>query len=213
MRRLENLRQSLLTHGCGTVSLQVVGMPAGQLFRRAIGRNWCAKRTKADVVHFCDVDYLFPPGYLGFLAENLDRTSTLHLPGYMRLNTFHAVGDELLKSMRDVDLPPMDLEDATKYKNWDDNERWSQRKQKLAIGGCQIVGGDLARTIGYLDGTPWVETVSESEGFRSCRCDKVFRRLNKLKAERLPICVYRLRHSTDGRDFSAAGQKLGKDVW
>ena len=201
-QRLQTM-QEMISEGRSdpAVSLQTVQMKPSQLFRRAIGRNWCAKRTKADVVWMTDVDYLFGPGCLTEIAKLVGPDSGLMQPGYMRINTTHDIGDKMVQGNLANDLPTIDT------------SLFSERKQRTCIGGCQIVGGDLARRIGYLDGTAWMEPVEDAKGFLSCRGDKKWRSSNNLKAKRLPFSVYRIRHNIDGRDFTLDGENKGKEVW
>jgi len=88
------------------------------------------------------------------------------------------------------------------------------KRQRIAIGGVQIIGGKVARRIGYLDRTQWVEPVDAAIGFRSCKCDVAWRRTNGLVAARLDIPnTFRIRHSTAGRDYNLGGDALGRVVW
>ena len=187
---------------CEPVTLRALDFPPGSLFRRAVGRNFCALQSPADVIWFTDVDYCFGPSCLRAVAELTGLDTQLVMPAHVQISTNHGMGDEDVFYGRDVDLPKIDP------------ARFSERRQRICIGGVQIVGGHLARKIGYLHGTKWVKPVPEDAGFRSCRGDKAFRRLNKLAAERIKIpSVYRLRHSRDGRDFNQSGTIIGKKVW
>lgn len=179
-----------------------MGLDKSHLFRRAIGRNIAAKRTDADVVWFSDVDYLFGQSCLDSVVAQVDPDSGLCCPKRYFIHRDHETGDAALRREWDNWLPEIDAKE------------FEARKQKIAIGGLQIVGGDTSRRVGYCDGTKWVQPVDPEQGFRSCRCDKAFRRLNKFETRyiRLPQ-LYRLRHTTDGRDFDGSGQNRGKDVW
>lgn len=184
------------------LELKALDFPPGSLFRRGVGRNFCALQTVADVIWFTDVDYMFGPGCLDALGDMCDRGTGLVMPAQLWMSRTHAIGDQDLWEQRDNELPEIPV------------EHFAQRRQRICIGGCQIVGGHLANRIGYCSGTKWSQPVSEAEGFRSCKCDKYFRRLNNLKAERLPIpAVYRMRHGVDGRDYDLTGVVRGKEVW
>ena len=195
------------------VSLQRVQMKPGQLFRRAIGRNWCATRSEADIVWMTDVDYVFGPDCLTRLSELMDVDSGLSMPSTLWMSKDlngrggdrpdHALGDKMVADNLENDLPTID------------ESLFASRRQRICIGGCQIVGGNLARDIGYLGDKPaWMEPVDEAKGFLSCRGDQKWRRSNKLSAERLDIpSVYRIRHSADGRDLNLSGENKGKEVW
>ena len=210
--RLSKMHQMILDGRTDPlVKLQTLQMRPSQLFRRAIGRNWLAKRSSADVVWFSDCDYLFGPDCLKTLAELAGRTSGLVMPQTILINkdagnkaekADHAVGDRMVADNLDYDLPQIDP------------SLFASRQQRICIGGCQIVGGNLAREIGYLDGTDYVQPVDEANGFLSCKCDRVWRHRNNLTATRLPIPnVYRIRHSRDGRDFTLTGENKGREVW
>jgi hypothetical protein len=190
------------------VVLAFVPLEPAALFRRAIGRNMVAKETTADVVWFTDIDYFAGPSCLDSIAELVDKHSGLVFPETYWINresehgTPWQTGDQIVRWGRQETWPKADL------------SLFAEKRQRVCIGGMQIVGGELARRIGYLDGTKWVEPVDPSLGFRSCRCDAAFRRSNRLDARKLPIRgMYRLRHGTDGRDFTATGVKEGKEAW
>jgi len=184
------------------LEVRALDFPPGSLFRRGVGRNFCALQTKADVIWFTDVDYQFGPGCLDAVGDMCGRETELVMPGYLWLSRDHATGDKDMWDHRDEDLPPIVF------------DNYAERKQRVCIGGCHIVGGYTANKIGYCGGTKYATPVSEEEGFRSCRCDKAFRRINKLQAKRLPIpSVYRMRHGIDGRDYDLSGTVRGKEVW
>jgi hypothetical protein len=188
--RLENLQ------------VQALDFEPGALFRRAIGRNYAAKRTRADAIWFTDADYCFGPGAIAAVLQLVEPTSQLVQPESLWIHTTHALGDADLEAGRSQEFPDIQP------------EHFSRRRQKVCIGGVQIVGGDTARRLGYCQQTKWVQPVDPAQGFRSCRCDRAFRKLNNFHALRLPIPqVYRLRHGTDGRDYDLDGQARGREVW
>ena len=183
--------------------VRVIPMSNEELFRRAIGRNYAALRTEADVVWFTDADYCFGEGCLDSIHDLMDADSGLCIPETVKINVDHATGNAAIERERENPLPQIV------------ESEFKTRKEKKAIGGIQIIGGNLARKIGYLKGTRWVEPVDASKGFRSCKCDKVWRSHNNLSATRLPIRnVYRMRHEMDGRDFDITGTKgIDKENW
>lgn len=184
------------------VTIKALDFPPGSLFRRGVGRNFCALQTTADVVWFTDVDYLFGPGCLDAVADQCGRATELAQPAELWISRDHATGDQDVEQGRREDLPEINP------------ERFAKRRQKVCIGGVQIVGGYTANKVGYCSGTKWAEPVSADEGFRSCKCDKAFRRINRFQAQRLQIPnTYRLRHSHDGRDYDLSGCIRGKAVW
>jgi len=185
-----------------TPDIVPIFLPPEKLFRRAIGRNIAAKSSLADVMWFTDVDYCFGPGCLQTVASLVSASDLLCQPATIWIHRDHATGDAAIERERGKPFPMLDFSE------------FIERRQKICIGGVQIVGGDTARRIGYLAKTKWVEPVDPELGFRSCRCDKAFRSINKLHAKALPIpCVFRLRHTRDGRDYTMEGAKVGKSVW
>ena len=175
-----------------------------QLFRRAIGRNIRALATDADVVWMTDVDYLFGDECLDAAARQVCPVrSKLCMPGRYHINNDHATGDKMIADNRNVTHPKLNP------------KLFTERKQRLAIGGLQIIGGNFARDAGYLKDTRYVEPVSSHFGFRSCKCDRWYRKEYKLKAERLNIPgVYRMRHTEAGRDYFMSGAKgEQKEAW
>lgn len=179
-------------------------LPLEKLFRRATGRNEVVKDAarEFEVVWFTDVDYLFGPGCLDAVADLVTPDDELCMPEVVNISIDHATGTRYVEDRRNVPLPDIDP------------TQFAARRQKLCIGGVQIVGGNTARRVGYCDGTRWVRPVDPAAGFRSCRCDLAFRRGNKFVAKRLPIPgVYRLRHERAGRDVGLNGQFLGRKGW
>lgn len=214
--RATRVTLSVFTTGCDELTLKCVDTWSEQLalenvdlipyvlhpsdlFRRAIGRNIAARTTSADVVWFTDVDYFFGPGCLDAVTEAVPLEGVdLYCPREVLICRDHATGDELVATGRALDS--LDL--------------FVARRQKVAIGGCQIVAGAWARRNGYLHGTRWVKPVSAEQGFRSCKCDRAFRSVNKLRTEHIDAPgVYRLRHTRDGRDYDVNGRKVGRSVW
>lgn len=186
------------------VYLRPVELPPQQLFRRSIGRNIRALNTDADIVWFTDVDYLFGGGCLDGLATIVSPDDPICCPESYWINIDHETGDRMLDEYRTVDLPRIP------------RKMFVERKQKLAIGGLQIVGGNTIRKTGYLkDNIKYQTPVTVEKGFRSCKCDRVFRKESKLPTIRVSIPeIYRIRHSVDGRDFYANGSKgVGKEAW
>jgi hypothetical protein len=184
------------------LSVRQLPLSLGHLFRRAIGRNIVAKRCTSDVLWFTDCDYLFGPNCLREVAAQIGQDDRLCMPGWIWISKSHELGQSVVENTREVDLPTIPF------------DTFAKRRQRICIGGVQIVGGNLAREIGYCDSSKWILPVDPTTGFRSCRCDKAFRRMNKLSAKRLKIpSVCRLRHTQDGRDYVTNGQRVGKEAW
>lgn len=172
-------------------------MQQKDLFRRAIGRNYRALRTRADVVWFTDIDYFPGPSCLADLAANVDRWSSLMYPGEIQLNSSHAIGDEMLAAEKPGYIVP---------------EYFVPKRLNKAIGGVMCIGGNVARQYGYLEGSKkWLRPSDPARGFRQCRCDVAYRRqmFKEFGAAQRFKCrsVYRIRHTTDGRDYDLAGVK------
>lgn len=184
--------------------VQQLILPPGMLYRRAIGRDMATKTGTADVFWFTDADYFFGPGCIDSLYD-LDPQSTLTHPRTTWISEDHATGDKWLE----------DHKEPTRALSL---EGFKERRQKLAIGGCQIVGGYTARKYGYLRGTRWETPVDPAAGFRSCRCDRAYRGWLEKKTgtpatPRDVPSVYRIRHGEDGRDYNEQGEKQGKKAW
>jgi len=185
------------------VYLRPISIPPHQLFRRAIGRNIRALATDASVIWFTDIDYMFGPDCLDTVCKLVSPEDKLCMPEKYWINIDHETGDKMLDDYRHLKLPLIP------------RQLFMERKQKIAIGGLQILGGDTAREIGYLNKTKYQDPVPEHFGFRSCKCDSAFRRYNDLKPTRMNIPnLYRIRHTEAGRSYLASGQKgKGKEAW
>lgn len=158
-------------------------LPRTELFRRAFGRNHCAKLSDGfDIVWFTDCDLLFGEGCLDALAGS--DFMGLAYPRQQLIHRSHAMGDE-------------DLATITVGVTWKhDPSRFMPHRMKFASGGVQIVDGNTGRR-GYLDGTRWQQAVDPAGGFRAPGEDRVFRGLFRGKSTVLDIPnLFRLRHSS-----------------
>lgn len=170
-------------------------MPPAALFRRGCGRHECAKATGADVVWFTDADYFVDHHFLDQMAKYLGPDACLTYPKHVNVNVDHETGDRMV--LGEFQIVP---------------DLFMQTKMRKAIGGIQFVGGNIARDHGYGKGK-WIRPVDDPElGFRQCRCDVHYRRfldqdcgvkVRRVNAEGL----YRIRHTTDGRDYDQGGNK------
>lgn len=159
-----------------------------QLGRRSIGRNIAAKVTKADIVWFTDVDYLFSGDCLEKLStiEWPDDASMIFPPDAMICKD-HAMGDRLLNYAANrvcvLDVDP---------------NCFIPNHYRRAIGGIQIVQGDFAREHGYLDGIEkWQTPVAKP--FGDFHDDIAYRKYCKQFGKIVPVDlpgIKRLRHST-----------------
>lgn len=196
------------------LNLRTIPMEQRTLFRRSIGRNIAALTSAADVVWFTDADYFFNPApYFRTPLEHHDWTDAPFIfPATVNRSKTHADGDALLASEYPVTTNIDD--NATAFCHFVKQSQWMPVGTGRAIGGIQIVSGDIARKWGYLNNDKrWQRPVDEADGFRRCRCDVAYRRWLNAKANisarhvSIPH-VYRIRHTTNGRDLDAAGQPM-----
>lgn len=175
-------------------------LPPERLFRRAIGRNRRSQMTAADVVWYTDADYFVGPEFLDEIGQRMTVDSEMCYPRHILINKTHEIGDAMLR-----DKVPGDIDD----------DLFASQRLRKGIGGVQFVGGDFARRVGYCEGTKWTRPVDPSYGFRQCKCDVAYRRKigggTRLDFE---PSLYRIRHSSDGRDYDIDGNKgEGKQNW
>lgn len=169
-------------------------LPKSKLFSRAIGRNHCALNSRADIVWFCDCDYVFGEGCLESVVEQVVDDGTIYYPKTHFITESHELGAQLLRDNADVLFPEINP------------AHYVPKRVTKAIGGLQIVTGNTARKYGYLDGTKWMKPVSEEGGFRNTRCDIAYRASIPLsRAIEVPN-LYRLRHQVEGLFLDAEGK-------
>ena len=166
-------------------------VPKASLLNRSIYRNHLAKTTAADVVWFADCDYVFGEGCLDALADvPLDPAdpdySPLYFPRVTLFSKDHATGDEYARRVEEFGLYDIDPADFIEH------------RPRRAIGGIQIVPGDVARAKGYCPDNPKWQTPTDGDKmlFGS---DVPFRRSLGTggKAVEIPNC-YRIRQTTEG---------------
>jgi len=166
--------------------LQSHALELPRLLRRAIGRNMAALRTRADLVWFCDGDYVFGPNCLETLATMDLPESKLWYPREVMISKTHALGDAA--SLKAAAGPGIYHINPTDY----------MPSKHRAIGGLQIVPGDVAREFGYCRATKWQNPVKDGK-WADTRGDKTFR--NILGTKGTPISLphlYRIRQSVEG---------------
>lgn len=171
-----------------SVSWNPLPMDPNSLFRRAIGRNQAALRSRADWVWFTDCDLLFHKGCLDSLNQALQgRQDALVYPRHEGTTALLASDDPLLRgksgqwSVIDIDTTHFELHERSR-----------------ATGSLQITHGDVARACGYCDATGIFQQPASS--WRKAREDRVFRWL--LQTQGTPIevpGVFRIRHIEKGR--------------
>lgn len=183
----------------GTVDVELELMPYAKLFRRAIGRNMIARRTKADLVWFADADYFVGKEFYPSLCEVKIPYLWLEWPETYWINSSHEVGDSMVN------------EEPFSSREW--SSGFKLRKQRKPIGGLFFVSGETARN-GYLDGTRHQKEVDPEKGFRQCRCDVPYRKGMMACKPNSIEGIYRLRHTVNGRDYYLDGTKgEGKAAW
>lgn len=200
---VQELKDGRRLAGNSRVSFRSLVLSPSMLFRRAIGRNIVLKNIHLDTwAGWCtDVDYLFGDGCLDTVHELAKQNKfTLGYPQMYRINTTHDLGDIAIANAPNIP-PDSDFQD---------------RKQRLAIGGLQIIHKDMA-VHGYLDETKWVNPVDPASGFRSCRCDRTYRNHMKDVGYKFMLLdipgLRRIRHNLNGRDVDLAGVHKGKESW
>lgn len=163
------------------------------LCRRAIGRNKAALATEADLVWFIDCDMTIGDGALDALSNQtwLRTDGVLFHPRHVGVPTQER-GDEILMDATEVD-GPCDV----------DPEDFGTMRYNRAIGGVQIVDGDVCRKDGYIPKSRRYQRPAD-EWARTFE-DKAFRHhLNGLYGSgsglrlQLPN-VRRIRHTKRGR--------------
>ena len=124
-----------------------MGMSSQELGRRSIGRNLAAKTTAADIIWFADVDQVYENDIFHRLSampwpEENGRRASMVFPRDIMIHRSHQLGDQVLQHGLDS-IGTTCLPDLTEF---------VPKRYFRAIGGVQIVDGNLARDIGYLDG-------------------------------------------------------------
>jgi hypothetical protein len=159
-----------------------------RLFRRAIGRDLAARATTADWVFFTDCDVLFHEGALDALGRELEGRKDILV--YPRT---HSVSELL-----DADAPVFRaLEEEVRVVDIDP-ALFTPEERDRAVGGLQIVRGDVARAAGYCGEIALFQRPTER--WRKTREDRVFRWL--LGTQGTPVEVpgiFRIRHRGKGR--------------
>lgn len=175
----------------GTVSLIRMALPTGMVLRRCIGRHRATVESDARMIWYTDADYLFGPGALDSACE-LGDDPPLRYPRDVFIHASHAIGDAACSSaLAELDGGKLALPNLADF---------AVRPERKAIGGIQIVNGDLARRIGYLDIPGWREPAPDDAGFQPCACDVRWRKVNDLGSGTPAYIpqVYRCRHTGTG---------------
>jgi len=165
--------------------LQTCELTPEMLLRRSIGRNIVARDSFADIVWFCDCDYYFGQECLATLGDMILEDDTIYHPHEILANNTREIGD---KYSNRVDGPVI--------ARIDDKDFFPVMAKK-AIGGLQIVSGDLARK-GYLGDHKRMQKPVNNRLWQRTSGDVRYRKLHGDTAIYLPN-LYRIRQSVQGQ--------------
>ncbi|MEX2529121.1 MAG: glycosyltransferase family 2 protein [Gemmatimonadota bacterium] len=161
-----------------------------RLFRRAIGRNLAARSTRADWIWFSDCDAIFHRWALDGAATVLrGRNDVLVFPREHRVTELLGANHPLLQDP--TDTGQLELADI-------DPARFQPETREKAVGGFQIVRGDVARKVGYCRAIPFYQRPVPR--WQKTYEDRTFRWL--LGTHGTPVEIpglYRIRHVEKGR--------------
>lgn len=160
-----------------------------RLFRRSLGRNLAARSTRADWLWLSDCDVIFHRGAVDAAGHALrGQTEALVFPRVHRMT-----------EMLEPDHPILTAgEGAPRILDLDTSSGFTPDVRGRAVGGFQIVRGDVARAIGYCGTIDFYQQPIPE--WRRTHDDRVFRWL--LGTEGSPIDapgLYRIRHLSKGR--------------
>lgn len=160
--------------------------PKEFVLQRPYGRNIVALGSNADIVFFTDCDYAFGPGCLDSLIKLAGRQEKLFFPEVTRISRDHATGDKYLNAEPPLPLDPKDF---------------IFKKERKAIGGLQIVPGDIAREYGYCKDVKRLQAPvpPDCNTIRGFHGDSVYRKI--LGTRGVPFTMpnlFRIRHSQTG---------------
>ncbi len=175
-------------NGAANLTIDARPLPRRSLFNRNIGRNMAALSTSADWIWFTDCDYAFGPKCFPSLTKLDPEGETLVYPQIVQIHKNHELGDRYINQVDAID-PWSEI----------DPDDFLENRQRRAIGGIQIVPGDVARQVGY---NPKQQRVvpDSVELMPNPRGDTSFRR--GLETSGKPVAiedVFRLRHTKAGR--------------
>lgn len=170
-------------------------LPLPELLNRTIGRNKAALTTKGDVVWFIDCDYWLGAGCVDFF-EDLDLTkSKLFYPRVTWFNATKEGGDAYSLRATKPDLMRIQTADFIEH------------RPSRAIGGIQIVPGDVARRQGYCDGFPKLLRPVVDGQWKQTHEDSKYRSILGGKSLAIDVpSVYRIRQTQEGRVDTLAPQ-------
>lgn len=162
-------------------------LPREQLFRRAIGRHMRSQESLAQVLWYCDADQCFGEGCIDSVCDQVQDDGRLYGPERILISTDWQTGDAMVAA--GGDWPRI---------HGDHGFKW--QRNRVLIGGSQILGRQTARRLGYLgDNAKYQRPVSPDRPFACFRDDAAWRRahfpLEKQMQVKLKVPnIYRLRH-------------------
>lgn len=169
------------------INLERYSFPESLLLRRAIGRNYAALKTEADLVWFIDGDYYLGPNCLETLATIELPDDKLFYPRTTMIHKTHALGDEY--ALRAAAGPGIYQIDPTDFKP----------EHHAAIGGAQIVPGDVCREFGYCKGDEKRLAPVTDGKWKKTGGDVAFRKSLGTKGTAIDLPnIYRIRQTTEG---------------
>jgi len=180
------------------VTWNFVSVDKSQLFRRAIGRNLRAKSTQADWIFFSDCDQMFYHDAIDQLGTALQgRQEPLLFPRIVKRSLrVHSV-DEVLRT---------DVPSSSRWIVEADAKYFDPSVHDKAVGGTQIVHGDVARQIGYCEAIPFYQQPVTT--WRKTYEDRVFRWLLGTHGMAIDVPhIYRIEHHQKGRYENRIGPK------
>ncbi len=170
-------------------------LETNRLFRRSIGRNEaCLHSPAKSCIILTDADYIWPGRAIDEVLQNgISAEAVLTYPCRYWKQVDHSSGDAYLA-----------LQDEPKVLGLESKDFESCRIGK-AIGGIQVYRADVARELGYLSGTKWLNP-HRGPRFACCRCDKAFRYWLVGKGHKIKDfeggMPWRIRHSVKGREVT-----------
>jgi len=117
------------------------------IHQRPIWRNIAARQSKADIIWFADCDYVFGSNCLDTLASLQLDDDAVYWPAMTLYCKDLKSWRKIVRITRDRDEITPDILDI-------DPEDFVETPLRRAIGGVQIVSGNTARKVGYLQDYP-----------------------------------------------------------
>jgi len=175
-----------------------VPVPREQLFRRAIGRDLAAEATRADWLWYSDCDVVFHEGALDRAAAVLEgRDDVLVFPRE------HHVTDLL-----EPEHPMLEDDRHEPRRVEIDTGQFHPEIRDRAVGGFQIVHGDVARAVGYCRQIPFYQ--EPLPHWQKTYEDRTFRWILGTQGTALDLPgLYRIRHLAKGRKASERARAEG----